>query len=206
MEERDVNEHRSASSETTSPAVFSPIRTGRDSTDGENPEPNDIVNEHSLLRRLSTKSSRGGAAGDKDEEWAEIQRLMSRMFGHQRQEQSEEEKTRHVGVVWKNLTVKGVGLGAALQPSVGDVFLGLPRMLKGIFTRGRKGAGKSAPVKTILNDFTVSASSSSSAYHYHHVSNFLGMCTPGRDAACSRSTRFRMLDLSKSHWQPASRI
>lgn len=156
---QEPNEHTSSSStKTNSPPAFSPIRTEFDST--EDPEKqkaktenNDENVSRTLLRRLSTKS---GVSGEKDEEWAEIQRLMSRMFGRQRQEQSEEEKTRHVGVIWKNLTVKGVGLGAALQPSVGDVFLGLPRMLKGLLTRGRKGAGKSAPVKTILNDFTVS--------------------------------------------------
>lgn len=160
---QELNEHTSSTStETNSPsAAFSPIRTefggspeDPEKQQAETEDNNDENVSSTLLRRLSTTKS--GVSGEKDEEWAEIQRLMSRMFGRQRQEQSEEEKTRHVGVIWKNLTVKGVGLGAALQPSVGDVFLGLPRMLKGLFTRGRKGAGKSAPVKTILNDFTVS--------------------------------------------------
>jgi len=50
-----------------------------------------------------------------DQEQAEIEKLMSRMFGQARQKDSEEEKTRHVGLVFRNLTVKGMGLGAALQ-------------------------------------------------------------------------------------------
>lgn len=48
----------------------------------------------------------------------------------------------------------GMGVGAALQPSVGDVFLGLPRFLKNLVTRGpRKAAGK-PPVRTIIDDFS----------------------------------------------------
>jgi ATP-binding cassette subfamily G (WHITE) protein 2 (SNQ2) len=79
------------------------------------------------------------------------------MFGEERKSNSEEERTRHVGVVWKNLTVKGVGLGAALQPTNGDIFLGLPRLIKRLLTRGRKGSGVGKPaIRTILDDFTVS--------------------------------------------------
>lgn len=76
---------------------------------------------------------------------------MSRMFGRDRQANSEEEKTRHLGVVWKNVTVKGLGLGTALQPTNADIFLALPRLFKGILTRGRT----KPPIKTILDDFTV---------------------------------------------------
>lgn len=113
------------------------------------------------LSRRSTNKSNGELSRvptqqdtDYNAEQEEINRLMSRMFGRTRQAQSEEEKTRHVGVIFKDLTVKGMGLGAALQPSVGDVFLGLPRLIKNVFTRGpRKAAGK-PPVKTIINDFS----------------------------------------------------
>ncbi|KAK5133859.1 hypothetical protein LTR08_007190 [Meristemomyces frigidus] len=110
-----------------------------------------------LSRRNTNRSggplSRAATEHDGDD-LAEINRLMSEMFGRTRQENSEEEKTRHVGVVFKNLTVKGMGLGAALQPTFGDLFLGLPRALKGLFTKGpRKAAGK-PPVKTIINDFS----------------------------------------------------
>ncbi|KAK5688745.1 ATP-binding cassette transporter snq2 [Elasticomyces elasticus] len=111
-----------------------------------------------LSRRNTGKSgqplSRAATQEDHDDEQAEIKRLMSQMFGHTRQEHSEEEKTRHKGVVFKHLTVKGMGLGAALQPTFGDVFLGLPRLISSLITKGpRKAAGK-PPVKTIIDDFS----------------------------------------------------
>jgi hypothetical protein len=53
--------------------------------------------------------------------------------------------------------VKGVGLGAALQPTNGDIFLGLPRLIKRLLTRGRNGTGAGKPsIRTILDDFSVS--------------------------------------------------
>jgi ABC-type iron transport system FetAB ATPase subunit len=110
-----------------------------------------------LSRHRSSKTgdmSRATTSEDESSEQQEIERLLSRMFGKTRQESSEEEKTRHVGVIWKNLTVKGMGLGAALQPTVGNIFLGLPRFLKNVITRGpRKAAGK-PPVRTIIDNFS----------------------------------------------------
>ena len=104
------------------------------------------TNTDGALSRIPTEASA--------EEQAEIDRLMSRMFGATRQAQSEEERTRHLGVVFKHLTVKGMGLGAALQPTFGDVFLGLPRLIYNLFAKGpRKATGK-PPVKTILSDFS----------------------------------------------------
>lgn len=75
---------------------------------------------------------------------------MSKMFGQARQKNSEEEKTRHVGLVFRNLTVKGLGLGAALQGTLGDPFLALPRLIKSLLRK----QSKQTPVRTILNDFT----------------------------------------------------
>lgn len=109
-----------------------------------------------LSRRKTNTSDHPGSAMSPvvtQEEQAEIERLMSRMFGQNRREQSEEEKTRHVGLVFKNLTVKGMGLGAALQPTLGDPFLGLPRLISRVFTKGKSASGQ-PPVRTILNDFT----------------------------------------------------
>lgn len=111
-----------------------------------------------LSRRKTNASGRQGslmtqdAASEAHEEQAEIERLMSRMFGKGRQQQSEDEKTRHVGLIFKNLTVKGMGLGAALQPTLSGPFLTLPRMLMALFS-GKRMSGK-PPVRTILNDFT----------------------------------------------------
>lgn len=113
------------------------------------------VSEDDLFRALSRRrtntSTRTESDDGADDEQQEINRLLSRMFGRTRQD-SEEEKTRHVGVIFKHLTVKGVGLGAAIQPTVGDLFLGLPRLVKGLLGSGPKVARK-PPVRTILNDF-----------------------------------------------------
>jgi ATP-binding cassette subfamily G (WHITE) protein 2 (SNQ2) len=105
------------------------------------------------MNRTATRDS-AATASSADEEQDEINKLMSRMFGHTRQEASEEEKTRHVGVVFKHLTVKGMGLGAALQPSVGDLFLNPIRFVKNLVTRGPRRAAGKPPVRTIIDDFS----------------------------------------------------
>ena len=89
------------------------------------------ASRHGTLSRTATQATQE----DKDEQ-AEINRLMSRMFGKTRQANSEEERTRHRGVVFKNLTVKGMGLGAALQPTFGDVFMNIPRLIKNVSVEG----------------------------------------------------------------------
>jgi ABC-type multidrug transport system ATPase subunit len=89
-----------------------------------------------------------------DDNQEEISKLMSRMFGRTRQEESEEEKTRHLGVVFKHLTVKGMGAGAALQPSVGDIFLGLPRLISNVVRKGPRQAAGKPPVRTIIDNFS----------------------------------------------------
>lgn len=144
---------------------FQPIKTAatKDTTDQrpkmQKKASGPLAHEHlfrALSRRKTNTSDRQGSQltpAVTQEEQAEIERLMSRMFGQNRREQSEEEKTRHVGLIFKNLTVKGVGLGAALQPTLSDPFLGLPRLLTKLFSRGKSATGKS-PVRTILNDFT----------------------------------------------------
>lgn len=114
-----------------------------------------IKNEVDLFRVLSRRrtSATGKSDAEVEEEQAEIERLMSRMFGRGRQEHSEEEKTRHVGVVFRDLTVKGLGLGAALQPTVGDIFLGLPRFIKNLITKGPKTARAKPPARELLSNF-----------------------------------------------------
>lgn len=112
-----------------------------------------------VISRRHTNTSGSGRRGSflsnhSGEEQAEIERLMSRIFGKNRQEQSEDEKTRHVGVVFKNLTVKGMGLGAALQPTLGDPFLSLPRLIKGLLSGNGRGVAGKPPVRTIINDFS----------------------------------------------------
>ncbi|KAL2789320.1 ABC-2 type transporter-domain-containing protein [Aspergillus keveii] len=136
---------------------FSPIQTnqsGRPGTisrqkSGVPRGENEFTNALSHRRTSSTYAGKG-----ESDDMDQIVKLVSRMFGHERKANSDEEQTRHQGVRWKNLTVKGVGLGAALQPTNADIFMGLPRMIKGLLTKGRKGAGGKAPLRTILDDFT----------------------------------------------------
>lgn len=145
--------------------TFQPIKTTA-TKDTANKRPNlpkkgsGRMTEDDLFRVLSRrKTNTSDAHGSQltpvvtQEEQAEIERLMSRMFGQNRRDNSEEEKTRHVGLTFKKLTVKGMGLGAALQPTLSDPFLGLPRLLSKIFAKGKTASGK-PPVRTIINDFT----------------------------------------------------
>ncbi|KAI1106731.1 ABC-2 type transporter [Jackrogersella minutella] len=108
--------------------------------------------EDDLIRALTRRRSTASGA-ESEEEHDEVERLMSRMFGQARQQQSEEEKTRHAGVIFRNLTVKGAGLGASLQPTVGDIFLGLPRFLKNLLTKGPKAATAKPPVRELISNF-----------------------------------------------------
>ena len=111
------------------------------------------LTEDDIVRSLTRRRTAGSGMSDDGEDLAQIARLISRMFGQDRKAHSNEEKTRHLGVVWKSLTVKGVGLGSAIQMTNSDLFLGIPRMIKNFISRGR-----SKPVlRTILDDFTVGA-------------------------------------------------
>lgn len=137
-----------------SPEEFAPIRTTPSDSPADSTGPR--LDDNGVERTISRRRSYVSGHDTKGEEWAQIEKLISRMFGSERKANSEDEKTRHVGVVWKDITVKGMGLGAALQPTNGDIFLGLPRLIKQLFTRGRKGVGAGkAPIRTILDDFTV---------------------------------------------------
>ena len=147
---------------------FAPIKTNASTKPAGRPgvqkKTSSRMNEDDLFqalsRRKTNQSDRQGSFMTEDEasaageEQAEIERLMSRMFGKDRQAQSEDEKTRHVGLVFRNLSVKGMGLGAALQPTLADPFLGIPRTLAALFTGGPKKVAGKPPIRTILNDFT----------------------------------------------------
>ncbi|KAI5778138.1 ABC-2 type transporter-domain-containing protein [Geopyxis carbonaria] len=105
-----------------------------------------------LIRSLSRRKSQSGTVKDQDSpENHEIERLLSTIFGTARQKGSEEEKTRHVGVVFRDLTVKGQGLGASLQPTNSDFFSGPFRGIRNLFTGN---AFTKTPVRTLINGFT----------------------------------------------------
>ncbi|KXH44175.1 ABC-2 type transporter [Colletotrichum simmondsii] len=135
---------------------FAPLKTHASNTkrpEARRQESN--LTEDDLFRVLSRRRTNATHQSDAEqqEEQQEVERLMSRIFGRARQEQSEEEKTRHSGVVFRDLTVKGVGLGASLQPTIGDIFLGFPRKIKMLFTRGPKAAFAKPPVRELISHF-----------------------------------------------------
>lgn len=159
----EVEDHRPMSTVDLNKEVgqFAPVKPANTEKE-QRPLAARQITEEDVVRHLSRRNSTRSGGGELSKvstqasaaELAEIDRLMSRMFGKTRQAQSEEEQTRHKGVVWKRLTVKGMGLGAALQPTFGDVFVGLPRLAWNMVTKGpRKAVGK-PPVRTILDDFS----------------------------------------------------
>lgn len=138
---------------------FEPIKTktNESSRPKISPQTSKEMAEQEMFRVISQRqksykgSTMSGAEDEEDQE--QIQRLMSRMFGTARQQNSEDEKTRHVGVVFRNVTVRGMGLGAALQPTIGDFFAGPFRSIKGLLTNPRHAAGK-PQIRTLLNNFS----------------------------------------------------
>ena len=202
----------SATSNTTSSehsaTKFTPIHNKPlyepDNTDATKPEYERRPTENGLERGLSHR--RSGASGNENEseDWAQIRKLVSRMFGHERKANSEEEKARHAGVVWKNLTVKGVGLGSVLQPTNLDILLGIPRKIKQLLTRGRKGAGGGKPTRTIIDDFTVCAYAQDHGILY--LTLCLGLRPPRGNASCSWTAWIWVFYLLESYWKPKIRL
>jgi ABC-type multidrug transport system ATPase subunit/ABC-type multidrug transport system permease subunit len=149
-------EQRKSTSSNGDAPVFAPIKSH---TENEKPpleKRRSHRTEDDLFRVLSRRRTNASTPAEKEEaneDNEELDRLMSRIFGQKRQEQSEEEKTRHSGVIFRNLTVRGVGLGSSLQPTVGDFFLGLPRKLGKLFTQGPKAAMAKPPVRDLISNF-----------------------------------------------------
>lgn len=154
--ESTEEKRKSASSANNDEPIFAPIKSH---TENEKPpleKRKSHRTEDDLFRVLSRRRTNASTPAEKEEEnedHEELDRLMSRIFGQKRQEQSEEEKTRHSGVIFRNLTVRGVGLGSSLQPTVGDFFLGLPRKLGKLFTQGPKAAMAKPPVRDLISNF-----------------------------------------------------
>ena len=83
---------------------------------------------------------------------AEIEALLSSIFGKSRQQENQGEQ--HLGVVFKDVVVKGQGLGAALQPTNGDFFLGPLRAIRGLFSGGKKVRSNGDAVRTLIHGFS----------------------------------------------------
>ncbi|KAI0132440.1 ABC drug exporter AtrF [Xylariales sp. AK1849] len=154
--EYDVSQRQSVagavdgSEETDTEPQFEEMKTGTESRPPLAKTQSQPRTEEDLFRVLSRRRTTGAESEGDDHE---VERLMSRLFGQARQQQSEEEKTRHSGVVFRDLTVKGVGLGASLQPTVGDFFVGLPRFLGNLLTKGPKAALGKPPVRELISHF-----------------------------------------------------
>ncbi|RGP58675.1 brefeldin a resistance, partial [Fusarium longipes] len=138
--------------------VFAPIKSNTNENSERPPfeKRKSHRTEEDLFRVLSRRKTNASTPAEKEDEREdneELERLMSRIFGQKRQQQSEEEKTRHSGVVFRGLTVRGVGLGSSLQPTVGDFFMGLPRKLAKLFTQGPKAAIAKPPVRELISNF-----------------------------------------------------
>jgi len=147
--------------------TFEPINSHPSSHDKETedyptgrPDQHQGMTNEELYQQLSrshtskTHDSAYSSGESGEAEQAEIQRLMSRMFGADRKANSEDEQTRHVGVVFRNLIVKGVGLGAAIQPTIADPFMGPVRAIGSLFSRKKAGPGRKPAIRTLINDFT----------------------------------------------------
>ncbi|KFA74925.1 hypothetical protein S40288_06759 [Stachybotrys chartarum IBT 40288] len=147
------NRELSSSSSDSSPAAEHPHEVLTEKARPKAQRSGTIQTEDDLFRALSRRRTTQSKAESNNDENQEIERLMSRMFGHARQEQSEEEKTRHSGVIFRNLTVKGVGLGASLQPTVGDIFLNPVRKVMNLFRAGPKAASGKPPVRELISSF-----------------------------------------------------
>ncbi|KAI6304094.1 hypothetical protein MCOR22_000612 [Pyricularia oryzae] len=164
LTEKEGLNNETASQDDGSEKRFAPLRTdsqavratGSDARPGFERKATSYT-EDDIFRALSRRRTGGthaSAPAESDEdEGQEIERLVSRMFGHERQRQSAEEKTRRSGVIFRDLTVKGVGLGATLQPTVGDIFLALPRKIGHLFTKGPRAAFAKPPVRELISHF-----------------------------------------------------
>lgn len=150
-----------AASPTASIIELAPIHTAQTQHSLNRTASGRELTEDELFRSLSHRSRcrnslhSGGTqtqADDDDGHDEQIQRLLSRIFGQSRQAASAEEQTHHRGVVFRNLTVKGIGLGAALKATNTDIFLDPLRELWSLVTLENARRGK--PVRTIIDDFT----------------------------------------------------
>lgn len=132
---------------TTQPIRPAPVPGGSSRRDS-------VAGEDDIIRILSRRRTNASSTHEEQQETkAEIEQLLSSIFGNTRKNGSQEEKTRHLGVVFKNLTVKGQGLGASIQPTNGDFFLGPFRAIWGLFTKGSKAGVKKPSIRTLINNF-----------------------------------------------------
>jgi len=110
----------------------------------------------SLARAQTTATSEGGDV-EKAEEDADDFQLDAFMKEGHFEKRTEGRSAKKVGVIYKNLTVKGVGAGATFVRTVPDAVLGTfgPDLYR-LITRFMPSLkiGRGAPTRTLINDFT----------------------------------------------------
>lgn len=140
--------------ETAASPASSTVGTGTRNEKNKSPQRRSSSTAADVKGSSDVAESGINGGGDDHGDDAGMQQVVSNMFGRSRQATAEE-RTRHAGVVWKNLTVRGVGVGATLQSTISDIFLALPRLLWGAATRICRRRKRGDAVRTILDDFTV---------------------------------------------------
>ena len=154
LEAEPIADDESVESHASSPTRFEAVNAGlsrRSTNQSQSYSLKEHLSASALYKTLSRNKT--GNASDYDtsnEELQEIDRLLTQMFGKERREHSQEEKSRHVGVIFKHLTVKGMGLGAAIQPTVGSP----AHAIWGLLTKGPRGASPKVPIRTLIDDFS----------------------------------------------------
>jgi ATP-binding cassette, subfamily G (WHITE), member 2, SNQ2 len=139
INEREQEKYTPSSSEATPPLTRQ--RTSR-STASMPPEDLDA-----LVRRLSRRTT-GAPSPDDDGHEAELADIMGGIFGRADGDIS---KRKHVGVIWKRLKVKGIGVGVTMNETFGGTFLLPFKKLKMLISH-RKPA--ESVQRTILHDFS----------------------------------------------------
>lgn len=100
-----------------------------------------------LVRHLSRRPTYLTSHGDDDidvENEEEISRLLAEIFDR------EEMKEKHVGVLFRNFTVIGTGVGARVAPTVGDMLMGPITLAKKVLGKQAKGGNSQ---RTLINSF-----------------------------------------------------
>lgn len=181
-------------------SIHSTSSTEAEVSDFPTPQHRGLTEDDLARVRSHRRSHVSDREGGGREDWLQIEKLISRMFGQERRATSEEERTRHVGVVWRNLTVKGVGLGAAIQPTNGLLLMRLPRLIIRSLSRFKKGTGPvKPPIRIILDDFTVSLFMPPFQRPVF-TNTLIGLRTARGNASGSRTSRIRVLNLLEGNW------
>ncbi len=113
-----------------------------------------LLDEDMLFRTLSHRQSNvskvttGNSLVQSEHDDREIDNLIGTMFGD---DHETEGNARHRGVVFTDLTVKGVGVGATLGGTVGSLFYGPFETLYKLMTKGKKAVV--SPIRILLHSF-----------------------------------------------------